>query len=183
MGARTSSSITARLLALLVALLAATSSVVLGWAAVGSAHDDIASSTPAAGETVDEPISSVEIDFGETISEDSQMFLTYDIGGGDVENLGGTTVVTGDTTARIDFDRIDREGRYFVRYLAPVPADGHVIAGSVSFIWGEIPTDGFPILPFALLALVVLAIGAWFSYRRMLVPDDADDAVETADPA
>lgn len=159
-----------------------------------AAHDDIVGSTPETRSTIADPISDVEIDFGETIGDNVKMVLTYDLvtSDGAVEDLGGTTVKTGDTTARLDFDRIDREGRYFVNYLAPVPADGHVIAGSISFTWGDPPSgSGFPVVPFIALAAVILAVGAWFSYRRMLVGDDveapsvveASSVVDGPDPA
>ena len=101
-----------------------------------AAHDGIESSTPENGSTIDESISSVEIDFGEGISDDVSMFLTYDPGGGSVIDIGGDTTKTGDTTARLDFPEISETGTYFVRYLAPVPADGHVVVGSISFTWG-----------------------------------------------
>ncbi len=156
-------------------------------AAPVSAHDDIAGSNPPSRSTLDEPISSVEIDFGEVISDDVAMFLTYDLGNNEFEDIGGETVRTGDTTARLDFDEVEREGTYFVQYLAPVPSDGHVIAGAVSFTYGSPSTGGsssFPIVPFIGGSLVVLAIGGWFTYRRMLVPIDEidDEADATATP-
>ena len=110
------------------------------------------------------------------------MFLTYDLGNNEFEDIGGETVRTGDTTARLDFDEVEREGTYFVQYLAPVPSDGHVIAGAISFTYGSPSTgssDGFPIIPFVVGAVIVLAIGGWFSYRRMLVP--VDDTVDEPD--
>jgi methionine-rich copper-binding protein CopC len=152
-----------------------------------TAHDDIKSSTPPSRSTLQEPISTVEIDFGEVISDDVAMFLTYDLGNNEFEDIGGETVKTGETTARLDFDEVEREGTYFVQYLAPVPADGHVIAGAVSFTYGSPSTgssDDFPIIPFVVGAVIVLAIGGWFTYRRMLVPidDNVDEADATAAP-
>jgi methionine-rich copper-binding protein CopC len=149
-----------------------------------AAHDDIKSSTPPSRSTLQEPISTVEIDFGEVISDDVAMFLTYDLGNNEFEDIGGETVRTGETTARLDFDEVEREGTYFVQYLAPVPVDGHVIAGAISFTYGSPSTGGssdFPVVPFVAGALVVLAIGGWFSYRRMLVP--VDDTVDEPDAA
>lgn len=152
--------------------------------APAAAHDDIKSSTPPSRSTLEEPISSVEIDFGEMISDDVAMFLVYDLGDNEFEDIGGDTVKTGDTTARLDFDLVEREGTYFVQYLAPVPSDGHVIAGAISFTYGSPSTGGsggFPVVPFVAGALVVLAIGGWFSYRRMLVPiDDTADEPDAA---
>lgn len=100
------------------------------------AHDGIDSSTPRNRSTIDDPISSAEIDFGEGISDDVSMFLTYDPGDGSIVDIGGETVRTGDTTARLEFPEITEQGTYFVRYLAPIPSDGHVVAGSISFTWG-----------------------------------------------
>lgn len=102
-----------------------------------SAHDDIEGSSPESRSVIDEPISSVDIDFGVPIGEDTQLFLTYDPGDGEIVDIGGDTVVTGDETARLDFPELEHRGTYFVQYLAPVPADGHVIAGSISFSWGR----------------------------------------------
>lgn len=101
-----------------------------------SAHDGIENSTPANRSTIDDPISSAEIDFGEGISDEVSMFLTYDPGDGSIVDIGGETTKTSDTTARVDFPEISEQGTYFLRYLAPVPADGHVVAGSISFTWG-----------------------------------------------
>jgi len=172
-----------RLRRCLVAVATVLASLLAISAPVG-AHDGIAGSTPTSRSVLDEPISTVEIDFGETIGDDVAMFLTYDLGDNEFDEIGGTTVKTGDTTARLDFDEVEREGTYFVQYLAPVPSDGHVIAGAISFVYGSPSTagsDGFPLLPFIAVALVVLAIGGWFSYRRMIAPDEADeDDVDTA---
>lgn len=101
-----------------------------------AAHDGIESSTPENRSTIDDPISSAEIDFGEDISDEVSMFLTYDPGDGTIVEIGGDTTKTGDSTARLDFPEITEQGTYFVRYLAPVPVDGHVVAGSISFSWG-----------------------------------------------
>ncbi len=175
---------TGRLRSIALATGLAFAVVIGGSATPVAAHDDIAGSNPPSRSTLQEPISSVEIDFGEVISEDVAMFLTYDLGDNEFEDIGGETVKTGETTARLDFDEVEREGTYFVQYLAPVPSDGHVIAGAISFTYGSPSTggsDGFPILPFVAGAAVVLAIGGWFSYRRMLVP--VDDTVDEPDAA
>jgi len=162
----------------LVVIVAMAAVAVLAGAAPAAAHDDIAGSTPPSRSRLDEPISTVEIDFGEEISDDVKMFLTYDLGDNEFEDIGGDTVRTGPTTARLDFDEVEREGTYFVQYLAPIPADGHVIAGAVSFTYGEPSTggsSGFPVIPFVVVAGLVLAIGGWFSYRRMLALDQPAD--------
>jgi methionine-rich copper-binding protein CopC len=171
-----------RRVAVVVAALAALASVILGARPV-DAHDDIKSSNPVSRSVLEEPISTVEIDFGEVISDDVKLFLTYDLGNNEFEDIGGETVRTGDTTARLDFDEVEREGTYFVQYLAPVPVDGHVIAGAISFVYGSPSTggsDGFPVLPFVIGAVIVIAIGGWFTYRRMLTPDEpADEPVSS----
>ncbi len=101
------------------------------------AHAGISSSTPEDRSTINDPISSAEIDFGEGISDDVSLFLTYDPGNGEDIDIGGETTRTGDTTARLDFPEITEQGTYFVRYLAPVPSDGHVVAGAISFSFGS----------------------------------------------
>lgn len=110
--------------------------VVVAPATPASAHDGISGSSPENRSTIDDPISSVEIDFGEGISDQVSMFLTYDPGDGATVDIGGETVKTGDETARLDFPEITEQGTYFVDYIAPVPSDGHVAAGSISFTWG-----------------------------------------------
>lgn len=112
-------------------------------ASPAAAHDDIAGSVPADLSVIDDPIDSVEIDFGVAISDDVVMFLVYDVGDGTLDDIGGETVKTGDTTAELRFDELEREGTYTVRFLAPVPADAHVIQGSIGFTYGE-PTGLVP---------------------------------------
>lgn len=102
-----------------------------------SAHDDIEGSSPATRSVIDDPISSVDIDFGIAIGDNTTLFLTYDPGDGEIVDIGGETVITGEETARLDFPELENQGTYFVQYLAPVPADGHVLAGSISFSWGS----------------------------------------------
>lgn len=112
-----------------------------------AAHDDIESSDPPHLAVLDDPISSVDIDFGAEISDDVVMFLVFDVGDGTFDDIGGQTTRTGDTTARLDFPELDREGTYTVRYIAPVPADAHVIQGSISFTFGA-PTGAAPDDPY-----------------------------------
>lgn len=160
-------------------MLAAMVGVLISAGTAAFAHDEIASSNPPSRSVLDDPISSVEIDFGEQIGEVADglsMDLTYDEGDANIVSLGGTTVKTGPTTARVDFDELEREGTYFVQYLAPVPSDGHVIVGAITFTYGESSSagSGFPVIPFIGFAVLALGIGAWFSYRRMIVRDDED---------
>jgi len=156
----------------------------LGLAGVGAAHDGIAGSTPESRSNISEPISEVEIDFGEDLGDDVEMFLVYDLGNAETEDIGGTVEVTGDTTATLSFDEITRTGTYFVRYLAEIPSDGHFVAGAISFTWGD-PSGSestFPWLPFLLVSAVVLSIGGYFSYRRLLVADTDDDSADVDSP-
>lgn len=124
--------------ALVIALLTMLAPVlaVVGPGERALAHDDIEGSVPADRSVIDEPISTAEIDFGETIGEGVELFLTYEPGDGETVDIGGETTKTGAETARLDFPELTQQGTYFLRFLAPVPADGHVIFGSVSFTWG-----------------------------------------------
>lgn len=104
-----------------------------------SAHDDIESSVPEDRSVIDEPISTAEIDFGEVIGDSVEMFLTFDPGGdAEIVDLGGETTKTSDTTARLDFEELTDEGTYFVQFLAPIPSDGHVMIGAISFSFGTV---------------------------------------------
>lgn len=137
--------------------------VLLVGAGAARAHDDIASSTPASGTTVDEPISEVTIDFGEVVADVEMALLDPD---DQIVQPSVTEVVT-PTSARISFDELDREGVYIVRYLAPVVDDGHTLAGAISFTYGSAGGSNVgAILLFCGVAIVVLSIGAWFSWRR-----------------
>lgn len=131
------------------------------------AHEGIKSSDPASGTTVEEPISSVTIDFGAEIGKNTELGLIAPDG----TELASTTTVTSDTTAEITFDPVSDEGTYLVNYLAPSVVDGHLIVGAISFNYGSasIATPGPAILPwvlFGIAAVVILGIGAWLSLQR-----------------
>jgi len=117
--------------ALLIAVLAA-----LAGASPAVAHENIESSTPSNGDVLSEPIDEVTIDFGAEVSDATQMFLRYEGTDGEIEQIGGEVTITGPTTARLDFPLLEREGTYFVNYIAPVPADAHVITGAIGFAYG-----------------------------------------------
>ena len=125
-----------RRILLLVAALFAAGVAGLNGASPVSAHENIESSTPENGEVLSEPIDEVTIDFGVEISGATQMFLRYEDADGEIEQIGGDVTVTGPTTARLDFPLLEREGTYFVNYIAPVPADAHVITGAIGFVYG-----------------------------------------------
>lgn len=143
-------------------------------AGTAGAHDDIAASDPESGSTIDDPISEVTIDFGEEVENVEMAVFTPD---DDV--LESETVQITPTAAKVEFDELEQEGIYIVRYLAPVPADGHTLAGAIQFTYGSAggPSNVVPILLFCGVAIVVLSIGAYFSWRRykMLKTSEVDD--------
>jgi methionine-rich copper-binding protein CopC len=143
-----------------------------------SAHDEIAGSDPPSGAQLDAPIDRVTIDFGEPISDDLEMTLLYDLGGSETEALPGTVHKDGETVGVLEFEELSRPGRYFVRYLVSVPVDGHVVAGAITFEYGD-GSDGTSWalwIVFGVLAVVVLAIGAWFSFRPRAADPEREEA-------
>ncbi|MET0909975.1 MAG: copper resistance CopC family protein [Ilumatobacteraceae bacterium] len=135
--------------------------VVAAGAGPAAAHDGIASSDPASGAVIEESIDSVTIDFGADIGDTAQIALLAPDG----TQLATTTTVASTTTATSSFDPIEDQGVYTVNYLATSIVDGHVLGGSFSFTYGDASSDTFPPLLFAGIALVILSIGAWFSWR------------------
>ena len=137
------------------------------------AHDGIASSDPTAGSVIDDPIDSVTIDFGADIGDTAQIAVFLPDG----TQIESDTTVTSETTATTTFDMIDEHGTYAVNYLATSIVDGHVLGGTISFTYGDGSSDTFPPLAFALIAVVILSVGGWFSWRarrRMHLADDGD---------
>ena len=136
--------------------------------AAASAHDEIAGSSPESGAQLDEPIDRVEIDFGEPIAENLEMTLLYDLGGSETETVPGTAYKDGETVGVLEFDELSRPGRYFVRYLVPVPIDGHIVAGAITFEYGNAPgdTNWLIWIVFGVLAVIAIGIGAWLSFFR-----------------
>jgi methionine-rich copper-binding protein CopC len=144
---------------------------VVGFASPASAHDGIASSDPKSGSQVDDPIDEVLIDFGTTIGDDTEI-VVFDP---DDDLLDTASERVSDTEAVVTFDPIDESGTYIVRYLASSIQDGHVLAGAISFSYGS--GSSGPSLAMILYlagAVVVLAIGAWLSYRRYRAGRDDD---------
>ena len=149
-----------------------------------SAHDEITSSDPPSGAMLDDPISDVTIDFGEPISDDLEMALLYDLGDANLEQIPATSTKVSETVGKIEFDEITKNGRYFVRYLVTVPTDGHVLAGAVTFDFGEAPdagTNWYLWLVFALVGAAVISITAWYTLRPRPTDDPTDDSAD--DPA
>lgn len=151
-----------------------------------AAHEGIAASDPEMGAELDDPISEATIDFGEEISDDLEMALLYDTGDGEIEEVESEVAKVDPTTGRLQFDPLDREGRYFVRYLATIPADGHVVAGAVTFDFGEPRGSGAgsatPWILFGIAAVPILGVGAWLSRRQYLAAtaDATDRATDGA---
>jgi methionine-rich copper-binding protein CopC len=146
------------------ALAAATlfTAMAVGWVASPvAAHEGIASSDPASGSTIDEPIDSITIDFGADIGETAQIALLAPDG----TQITSDTTVTSATTATSQFEPIDDQGTYTVNYLATSVVDGHVLGGAITFTYGESSPDVMSPVLFGAIASVILGIGAWFSWR------------------
>ena len=123
------------------------------------------------------------IDEAFPISDDLEMALLYDLGDSDVEQVPGVTTKVGETVGVLEFDELTDTGRYFVRYLVTVPRDGHVLAGAITFDYGDAVGSGtnwYIWLVFGLFAAAALSIGAWYSLRPRTTGDASTDA-ESAD--
>ncbi len=125
-----------------------------------SGHDGIASSNPVSGAVLDEPIDAVTIDFGADIGTAVEIGIVGP--GGEIPS---TTTVTSTTEAIAEFELLDERGTYTVNYLATSVVDGHLLGGAISFTYGESTSDVMSPLLFGLIALVILSIGGWFSWR------------------
>lgn len=139
------------------------------------AHDEIESSEPAHQSQLDDPISTVTINFGEPVGN-----VELALVGPDDRDLPGTVTKVSDTEARLDFDELTREGEYIVRYLAE--EDGHLVAGAITFVYGSRSGAGASTTAwvlFGLAALVILAIGAAATIRRgrRTTGDDTEPAL------
>lgn len=147
-----------------LAALAATA-VVFAGASTASAHEADAVSDPPSGSVIDESITEVTIEFGVDISDDIEMAL---FGPGD-DNLiePTTTTKVAPNSAKIEFEPIEQQGTYIVRYLTVAPADGHTIVGAVSFTYGSAGggNDAGSWMWFLLAMIPILAVGTAWSYR------------------
>ena len=137
------------------------------------AHDEIESSVPAHQSQFDDPISEVVINFGNPV-DGVELALV----GPDNSDLPGTVEVISDTEAKLTFEPLDTTGEYLVRYLAE--EDGHLIGGAISFVYGERAGTGVSAITWALFglaAVLILAVGAFFSLKRAQQTDvDSDEA-------
>lgn len=144
------------------------------------AHDEIESSTPAQGDQLDEPISEVYIDFGQPV-EGIELVLV----GPDDRELPSEVVVMSDSEARLEFASLTQQGEYLVRYLAE--EEGHLVIAAFSFTYGDAGGSGAGAVTwvlFALAAMLILGIGAYFSVRRSHADDaEADGDSETSSGA
>ena len=151
-------------------VLAALFSVITGSDGLVSAHDEIESSVPAHQSQFDDPISEVTIQFGEPVGG-----IELALVGPDNEELGGTVERLSDTSARLTFPPLPREGEYLVRYLAE--EDGHLVNGAISFVYGSRDGTGAGTstwLLFGIVAVALLAIGSLWTWKlsRRLTDDD-----------
>lgn len=145
--------------------------------AVADAHDEIESSVPEHRAQFDDPISEVVINFGEPVGN-----VELALVGPDDRDLPGTVVKVSDTTARLEFDPLEREGEYLVRYLAE--EDGHLVAGAITFVYGSRSGTGAGAttwILFGAAAVLILGAGTALTVRRARIGDDAD-ADDVADP-
>ena len=129
-----------------------------------TAHESDAVSDPPSGSVVDEPISDVTIEFGVDIADDIELAL---FGPGDDQIVEPTTTtVTAANAAMIEFEPLEQQGTYIVRYLGRAPIDGHTIVGAVSFTYGSSGGGSSTSWVWFLLAMIpILAIGTAWSYR------------------
>ena len=144
-----------------------------GGAAV--AHDANVDASPASGSTIDQPISEVTLTFDTTIGDDVELAVLDP----DETELDSTSSRISDFAAKVEFDPLDEEGTYIVRYLTTASEDGHLLVGAVQFTFGD--AGGASIVPwiaFGVAAAAILAVGAWFSlrsHRRAAVGASVDD--------
>ncbi|MET0910950.1 MAG: copper resistance protein CopC [Ilumatobacteraceae bacterium] len=159
--------------------LLAASIAVVGFGLTGgapiAAHDGIASSDPVSGSVLDEPIDSVTIDFGAEIGSTTQIAVLAPDG----SQIPSATMVTSASTATSEFETIEAEGTYTVNYLATSVVDGHVLGGAISFTYGDTTADTMSPVLFGAIAVVILGIGGWFSWRAR----QRSHATAAADPA
>jgi len=132
--------------------------------AVASAHSGIAGSDPSSGAELGEPIDQVTIDFGTTIGDDTEIVVLDP----DDEQLDTQLEILSDTEARVSFAPIEQHGTYIARYLTTSIADGHLLAGAISFTYGSTssgPSTTAWIL-FGTAVVAILGLGALFTLRR-----------------
>ena len=154
----------------LVAVLAV--AAVLSASPAVRAHDEIESSIPEHKAQFDDPISEVTINFGEPVGG-----VELALVGPDDRDVPGEVLSVSRVEAKFVFEPLTVQGEYFVRYLAE--EDGHLIRGAITFVYGERTGEGAGALTwilFGLCAVLILAIGAFFSLRNaQKVAGDAEE--------
>ncbi len=147
-------------------------------AGVAQAHSGVESSVPKSGSTVDEPIDEVFIEFGVRIADDVEIALLDP----DEVVLPSETERVSQTAAKVHFDPLVEKGTYIARYLTTEPDAGHILAGAISFNYGEASSDGTSVLMWLVVGIgcvAILAVGAWMSLRKHRAASstaDGDDA-------
>jgi methionine-rich copper-binding protein CopC len=155
-----------RIVAVVAALAAAAS-----FSSVAFAHDEIESSVPEHKAQIDEPITEVTINFGEPVAG-----VELGLRGPDDERIAGDVTVISDTQARVNFAKLTDEGQYIVQYLAE--EDGHLVAGAITFTYGDPAGEGADIgiwIIFGIVAAAILGAGAFVSFRRYNAVDGTND--------
>lgn len=132
-------------------------------AGVASAHDANVVATPASGSTIDEPIGEVTLTFDTTIGQDVEIALLDP----DEEEISTTSTRLSDFAAKAEFEPLDEEGTYIIRYLMTAAEDGHLLVGAVQFNFGDAGGSSATLwIVFGVAAVAILGIGAWFSLRN-----------------
>ncbi|MEM9517159.1 MAG: copper resistance protein CopC [Actinomycetota bacterium] len=132
-------------------------------AGVASAHDANVVATPASGSTIDQPIDEVTLTFDTTIGQDVEIALLDP----DEEEIGTTSTRISDFAAKAEFEPLDEEGTYIIRYLMTAAEDGHLLVGAVQFNLGDAGSSNATLwVAFGIAAVAILGVGGWFSLRN-----------------
>ena len=126
-----------------------------------AAHDGIASSDPESGSVLDEPIDSVTIDFGAEIGSTTQIAVLAPDG----TQLESTTTVISPATATSRVRAARRGGDLHRQLPRHLGGRRPCARGPISFTYGDPSTDTMSPVLFGAIAVVILAIGGWFSWR------------------
>lgn len=125
----TASDTARRALLVLAALVLAVSGLVWGAAASASAHDELVSSTPADGDSLDSAPTEATLEFSGTVQEVGTEFALQDSSGAAVD-LPGEYTISG-TSITQPLPELE-DGGYTLNWRV-VSEDGHPISGTISF--------------------------------------------------
>ncbi len=132
-------------------------------AGMASAHDANVVATPASGSTIDQPIDEVTLTFDTTIGDDVEIALLDP----DEEVITTTSTRISDFAAKAEFESLEQQGTYIIRYLMTAAEDGHLLVGAVQFNFGDPSSSNATLwILFGVAAVVILGVGAWFSLRN-----------------